>query len=42
MAVPSPLTTHVLNTATGTPGKNMLVTLHRMKPDLSWEVLKSG
>ncbi len=38
----SPLTTHVLNTATGKPAKSMQITLHRMKSDSTWEVLKEG
>lgn len=38
----SPLTTHVLNTATGKPANGMQITLHRMKSDSTWEVLKEG
>lgn len=38
----SPLTTHVLNTATGKPANDMQIVLHRMKSDSSWEILKQG
>ncbi|KAK4025138.1 5-hydroxyisourate hydrolase [Daphnia magna] len=38
----SPLTTHVLNTATGKPANDMQIMLHRMKPDSSWEILREG
>ncbi|XP_057367662.1 5-hydroxyisourate hydrolase-like [Daphnia carinata] len=38
----SPLTTHVLNTATGKPANGMQIMLHRMKSDSSWEILRQG
>uniref|UniRef100_A0A8C1MA49 5-hydroxyisourate hydrolase n=1 Tax=Cyprinus carpio TaxID=7962 RepID=A0A8C1MA49_CYPCA len=40
---PSPLTTHVLNTAQGVPGVNMTISLHRLNPISSeWYLLTTG
>jgi len=38
----SPITTHVLNTALGTPAKNLPIKLCFMKPDSSWTIIKQG
>ncbi|XP_073706790.1 5-hydroxyisourate hydrolase [Garra rufa] len=41
--LPSPLTTHVLNTAQGVPGANMTISLHRLNPISSeWNLLTTG
>ncbi|KAM9860665.1 5-hydroxyisourate hydrolase isoform 1-T2 [Aulostomus maculatus] len=40
---PSPLTTHVLNTANGVPGSNMAISLHRQDPStLAWCLINNG
>lgn len=36
----SPLTTHVLDVSLGKPAKGMEITLHRLKTNSSWELLK--
>ncbi|TRZ00353.1 hypothetical protein DNTS_030398, partial [Danionella cerebrum] len=42
-SLPSPLTTHVLNTAQGIPGANMSLDLHRQDPSSSvWILLTTG
>ncbi|XP_061566742.1 5-hydroxyisourate hydrolase-like isoform X2 [Cololabis saira] len=42
-ASPSPLTTHVLNTATGVPGANMALRLYRQEPNTDvWHLVTSG
>nr|XP_061820152.1 heterogeneous nuclear ribonucleoproteins C1/C2-like isoform X2 [Nerophis lumbriciformis] len=42
-AFPSPLTTHVLNTANGVPGSNMALSLHRLDPSSeTWMVITTG
>ena len=41
-SVNSPITTHVLDTSTGKPAVNMELTLHRLKSDGSWEMLRNG
>ncbi|XP_061737338.1 5-hydroxyisourate hydrolase [Nerophis ophidion] len=42
-ASPSPLTTHVLNTANGLPGSNMALNLHRLDPSSeTWMVITTG
>ncbi|RXN18057.1 diphosphomevalonate decarboxylase [Labeo rohita] len=41
--LPSPLTTHVLNTAQGVPGANMTISLHHLNPISSeWNLLTTG
>ncbi|XP_075966009.1 5-hydroxyisourate hydrolase isoform X1 [Anarhichas minor] len=43
MAGPSPLTTHVLNTAMGVPGANMGLSLYRQDPSTStWSLISTG
>lgn len=43
MAAPSPLSTHVLNTAMGVPGSNMALSLYRQDPTTkTWSLLTSG
>ncbi|KAK1890611.1 5-hydroxyisourate hydrolase [Dissostichus eleginoides] len=43
MAAPSPLSTHVLNTAMGVPGSNMALSLYRQDPTTNtWSLLTSG
>ncbi|XP_023139064.1 5-hydroxyisourate hydrolase-like isoform X1 [Amphiprion ocellaris] len=40
---PSPLTTHVLNTAMGVPGSNMSLSLHRQDPlTKAWNLITTG
>lgn len=40
---PSPLTTHVLNTAMGVPGSNMALSLYRQDPSTNaWNVINTG
>ncbi|XP_042345635.1 5-hydroxyisourate hydrolase-like isoform X2 [Plectropomus leopardus] len=40
---PSPLTTHVLNTAMGVPGSNMALSLHRQDPSTNgWSLITTG
>ncbi|XP_069030228.1 5-hydroxyisourate hydrolase [Embiotoca jacksoni] len=40
---PSPLTTHVLNTAMGVPGSNMPLSLHRQDPSTdAWNLITMG
>ncbi|XP_024911561.1 5-hydroxyisourate hydrolase [Cynoglossus semilaevis] len=40
---PSPLTTHVLNTAMGVPGSNMILFLHRQDPCTNaWTQITTG
>ncbi|XP_051727412.1 5-hydroxyisourate hydrolase [Ctenopharyngodon idella] len=41
--LPSPLTTHVLNTAQGVPGANITIILYRLDPISSvWNLLTTG
>ncbi|XP_047436854.1 5-hydroxyisourate hydrolase-like isoform X2 [Mugil cephalus] len=40
---PSPLTTHVLNIAMGTPGSNMALSLYQQDPSTSaWDLITTG
>ncbi|XP_075996471.1 5-hydroxyisourate hydrolase isoform X2 [Genypterus blacodes] len=40
---PSPLTTHVLDTASGVPGSHMALSLHRQDPcSCAWSLVSSG
>ncbi|CAG5855094.1 unnamed protein product [Menidia menidia] len=40
---PSPLTTHVLNTALGVPGSNMPLILYRLEPSTEvWQLITTG
>ncbi|KAM3624702.1 uncharacterized protein V6R79_000436 [Siganus canaliculatus] len=39
---PSPLTTHVLNTAMGIPGSNMSLSLHRLDTTNTWILITNG
>ncbi|XP_030621616.1 5-hydroxyisourate hydrolase isoform X2 [Chanos chanos] len=41
--LPSPLTTHVLNTGMGVPGAGMALSLHRLDPVTSaWSLITAG
>ena len=38
----SPITTHVLNTALGVPGRNVPISLHYKTPGSEWVLVKQG